>query len=162
MLRVIFVLAFYIMGDFRKERGSFSISTDAGLVDVRAVHAYLSRSYWAEGIPLETVARSIEASLCFSLFDNGRQIGFARVITDKATFAYLCDVYVLEEYQGRGLGSWLMETVCAHPDLQGLRRFSLVTRDAHGLYEKFGFTIIENPDRHMAKVRQDAYKKAST
>src|SRR2546423_690113 len=107
------------------KREHFSISTDPARLDVNAVHGYLHRSYWASNIPLEVVAKSIVGSLCFGLFDGDRQVGFARVITDKATFAYLCDVYVLEDYQGQGLGTWLMSAVCAHPDLQNLRRFVL-------------------------------------
>jgi ubiquinone/menaquinone biosynthesis C-methylase UbiE/GNAT superfamily N-acetyltransferase len=146
------------MSYFEQSRQGFSISTDPRRIDVAAVHAYLSRSYWAEAIPLEIVVRSIAASLCFSLFDSDRQIGFARVVTDRATFAYLCDVYVLEEYQGRGLGTWLMDAVCSHPELQGLRRFSLVTRDAHGLYMKFGFGSVAEPHRHMEIVRRGIYE----
>src|SRR5678815_3518139 len=121
---------------FEKTRGLFRISTDPALTDIAAVHSYLSRSYWAEGRPLETVAKSIESSLCFNLWDNDRQIGFARVVTDHATYAYLCDVYVLEDYRGQGLGTWFMRELMTHPDLQGLRRVGLVTRDAHRLYEK--------------------------
>jgi GNAT superfamily N-acetyltransferase len=141
-------------------RGNFLISTDQDRLDIDAIHAYLSRSYWAEGIPVETVAKSIRESLSFGLFDTNTQVGFARVITDKATFAYLCDVYVLETHQGQGLGTWLMETVCSHPDLQGLRRFVLVTRDAHGLYEKFGFTQLEAPERYMEIARPKIYKSS--
>lgn len=141
-------------------RGNFVISTDQTRLDIDAIHAYLSRSYWAEGIPIETVARSIGESLCFGLFDASTQVGFARVITDKATFAYLCDVYVLETHQGQGLGTWLMETVCSHPDLQGLRRFVLITRDAHGLYGKFGFTQLEVPGRYMEIARPKIYKSS--
>jgi GNAT superfamily N-acetyltransferase len=139
-------------------RRGFVITTDPARLDIEAVHASLSRSYWAEGIPVEIVAKSVQESLCFGLFDGSKQVGFARIITDKATFAYLCDVYVLETYQGQGLGTWLMETVCSHPDLQGLRRFVLVTRDAHGLYEKFGFTELEAPARYMEIVRPQIYK----
>jgi GNAT superfamily N-acetyltransferase len=138
-------------------RGNFHISTHQSLLDIKGIHAYLSRSYWAEGIPIETVAKSIRESICFGLFDGSRQIGFARVITDKTTFAYLCDVYVLETHQGHGLGTWLMETVCSHPDLKDLRRFVLVTRDAHGLYKKFGFTELAVPARYMEIVRPDIY-----
>ena len=138
-------------------RGNFLISTDQDRLDIDAIHAYLSRSYWAEGIPIETVTKSIGESLCFGLFDTCTQVGFARVITDKATFAYLCDVYVLETHQGQGLGTWLMETVCSHPDLQGLRRFVLITRDAHGLYKKFGFTQLEAPGLYMEIARPKIY-----
>jgi GNAT superfamily N-acetyltransferase len=139
---------------------SIFISTDPAQMDVDAVHAYLTRSYWAEGIPRETVAKSLEHSLCFGLFDGSRQIGFARVVTDRSTFAYLCDVYVLEDYRGRGLGKRLMKAVCAHPDLHGLRRFVLATRDAHGLYEPFGFTPLKDPSRHMEIARPGIYRKS--
>ena len=139
-------------------RGNFLISTDQDRLDIKAIHAYLSRSYWAEGIPFDTVAKSIRESLCFGLFEGSLQIGFARVISDRATFAYLCDVYVLEGHNGQGLSTWLMENVCAHPDLQGLRRFVLVTRDAHGLYEKFGFTPLAAPSRYMEITRPNIYR----
>jgi len=142
---------------FERKRGNFCISTDPARLDVKAMHAYLSRSYWAAGIPEEIVAKSIQGSLCFGLFDAERQIGLTRVITDKATYAYLCDVYVLEDYQRSGLGQWLMEAVFSHPDLQSLRRFNLVTRDAHGLYAKFGFKPLKDPSRHMEIVRPDIY-----
>jgi GNAT superfamily N-acetyltransferase len=141
------------------ERDGFKVSTDPALLDVDAVHAFLTTSYWAEGIPREIVERSLRNSLCFGLYEGSRQVGLARVITDGATFAYLCDVYVLPEMRGRGLGTWLMECVMAHPDLQGLRRFSLVTRDAHELYRPFGFTEIKSPERHMEIVRPGLYKK---
>jgi len=118
----------------------FEISSERGRLDVGAIHAALSKTYWAEGISRERLARSVDESLCFGLFAGARQIGFARVVTDRATFAYLCDVYVIDEYRGRGLGKRLIAAVRAHPDLGGLRRFVLWTRDAHGLYERFGFT----------------------
>ena len=146
------------MSDFERRRGEFTITTDTSRVDVDAVHAYLTRSYWAEGISRAVVAKSLELSLCFSLFEGGRQIGFARVVTDRATFAYLCDVYVLEEHRGLGLGKWLMRELLSHPDLQGVRRFMLVTRDAHGLYEPLGFRTPENPARYMEIVKPDIYK----
>jgi GNAT superfamily N-acetyltransferase len=138
-------------------RGPYSIATDPQRLDIDAIHAYLSRSFWAEGILRETVAKSIAHSLCFGLFHETSQIGFARVVTDRATFAYLCDVYVLEAHRAQGLGKWLTETVMAHPDLQGLRRFQLVTRDAHGLYTRFGFSTPANPDRHMEIFRHGMY-----
>ena len=137
--------------------GHYWITTDPQKLDVDAIHAYLSRSFWAEGIPKETVAKAIANSLCFGLFDDSEQIGLARVVTDRATFAYLCDVYVLEAYRGRGLGKWLIETVMAHPDLQGLRRFQLVTRDAHGLYSRHGFATPIHPDRHMEIFKHGMY-----
>jgi len=151
-----------ISNPFELQRGTFSISTDPKRQDVSAIHAYLSQSYWAEGIPVDIVTKSVENSLCFGLFDGTRQIGLARVITDKATFAYLCDVYVLEKYRGLGLGKWLMEAVRAHPELQNLRQFVLITRDAHGLYEQFGFSSLNNPDRYMALVHRDIYKKVNS
>ncbi len=136
-----------------------TITTDAARMDIDAIHAYLRRSYWAEGVPRAVVARAVAHSLNFGLFDGDAQIGFARIVTDRTTYAYLCDVYVLEAYQGRGLGTRLIEAVCAHPDLQGLRRFMLATRDAHGLYAKFGFTPLAFPDRHMEIARPGLYKK---
>lgn len=138
-------------------RDEFTISTDNSRQQVERIHAYLHRSYWAEHIPLELVKRAIDASLCCGIFHQGEQVAFARLVTDRVTFAYLCDVYVLEPYQGQGLGSWLLETVVAHPDLQGLRRLVLVTRDAHSLYAKFGFTELARPERYMEIVRPVAY-----
>jgi len=143
---------------FETARENFCISTDPSRLDIRAMHAFLSRSYWAKGIPENVVAKSIDASICFGLYDGPRQIGLARVITDKATFAYLCDVYVLEEYRGKGLAKWLIEAVQSHPELQSLRRFVLLTRDAHGLYEKFGFTPLQDPSAYMEIARPDVYK----
>ncbi len=144
-------------------RDGFTISTDPARLDVDAIHAFLTTAYWCEGIPRETVARSLAGSLNFGLYQvdsqADRQIGLARVITDFTTFAYLCDVYVLPEFRGRGLGHWLMEHVMAHPDLQGLRRFSLVTRDAHELYRPFGFTEVKSPERHMEIVRPGLYRQ---
>jgi GNAT superfamily N-acetyltransferase len=142
-----------------QRRGRFTISTDPARLDVDAIHAYLSRSYWAAGRPREVVARSLTGSLCFGLYDGERQIGFARAITDRATYAYLADVYILEEYRGHGLGEWLIETVVSHPDLQGLRRFGLVTQDAHGLYRKFGFAELTHPERHMERLAEEPPQK---
>jgi GNAT superfamily N-acetyltransferase len=129
-------------------------------MDVALIHRYLSeQSYWAGGVPREVVERSIEHSLPFGAFDGDAQVGFARVITDYATFAYLADVFVLPSHQGRGIGKQLMEAVRAHPRLQGLRRWMLVTRDAHGLYEQFGFHALAAPERHMESVVRDAYSR---
>ncbi len=133
------------------------ISTERARQDVDAIHAYLTRSYWAEGITRERVAKSLERSLCFGLFDGARQVGFARVVTDAATFAYLADVYVLEEYRGCGLGKRLIDAVRAHPDLADLRRFVLWTRDAHGLYEQFGFARLGDQPGLMGVVRRFGY-----
>ena len=147
------------MGYFEKQNGEYRITTDPSCIDLKAVHAYLAGAYWSEEIPEDILARAIESSLCFSLLDVDRQIGFARVVTDRATFAYLCDVYVLEEYRGKGLGKWLIGELMSHPDLQGLRRFILLTRDAHGLYNQFGFTPLANPKSHMEIARPGIYKK---
>jgi ribosomal protein S18 acetylase RimI-like enzyme len=148
------------VGAFERSRDTFRITTDIAAMDLDAIHAYLTRSYWSEGISKELVARAMAGSLCFGLLEGSRQIGFARVITDRVTYAYLCDVYVLEEYQGRGLGTWLMRELMTHPGLQGLRRFGLVTRDAHGLYERFGFSALTNPAGHMEIARPGLYRKA--
>ena len=126
------------------ETGRFLISTDRSKLDLDVIHGFLSRSYWAAGIPRETVVRSIENSLCFGVYDGANQIGFARVISDFATYAYVADVFILEPYRERGLGKELMASIMAHPDLQGLRRWSLGTRDAQGLYARFGFKPIVN------------------
>lgn len=131
------------------EKNGFIISTDKSKIDLKAVHDFLSNSYWAKGIPVDTVKKSIENSLCFGIYQSDQQVGFARVISDFATYAYLADVFVLEEYRGKGLAKWLMEVIKAHPQLQGLRKFTLATRDAHSLYAQFGFTGLNIPDRWM-------------
>jgi GNAT superfamily N-acetyltransferase len=121
------------------------------------IHDYLTSSYWSPGLPMETLVRAVDGSLCFGVYRESEQIGFGRVITDGATFAYLCDVFVLDEYRGQGLGRWLMEVIVSHPSLQGLRRFALVTRDAHGLYQKFGFRPLAKPEGHMEIHRPNVY-----
>jgi len=140
-------------------KNGFTISTEKGKLDIDLIHSFLNRTYWAEGISKETIKRSIEGSLCFGVFENDKQVGFARMITDKATFAYLADVFIIEEYRGRGLSKWLMEVIMSHPDLQGLRRMILATKDAHGLYKQFGFTPLINVDRWMHILDQDVYKR---
>jgi GNAT superfamily N-acetyltransferase len=130
-------------------RGRHRITTDPGEIDLDAVHGFLTASYWASGISRERVERSIDGSMPFSLFDDDRQVGFARVISDRTTFAYLADVFVVEDSRGQGLGVWLIETIMTHPQLQGLRRWFLATRDAHSLYERFGFGPLVNPERMM-------------
>jgi len=145
-------------GDDDGSEDAFVVTSDPAAVDVDAVHAYLRRSYWAENVPREVVARAIANSIPFSVLQDARQVGFARVVTDRATFAYLSDVYILEEYRGRGLARRLMDTVMAHPDLQGLRRFSLSTRDADGLYRRYGFTELANPARHLEIYRPGMYR----
>jgi GNAT superfamily N-acetyltransferase len=140
-----------------RSNGSFSVTADRSRMDVDAVHAFLTRSFWATGISRELVAKSIDHSLCFGVFDDDVQVAFARVVTDYSTYAYLCDVYVLEEYRGKGLSKWMMEHVMMHPELQGLRRFQLVTRDAHGLYTQFGFAPPAHPERQMEIFRPGLY-----
>lgn len=139
----------------------YEVSTDPGRIDLDYVHHYLSRlSYWAGGIPRDVVARSIEHSIAFGLYaPEGRQVGFARIITDRTTFAWLADVFIDPAEQGKGLGKGLVDAIMAHPDLQGLRRFMLVTADAHGLYEQYGFAAIDRPERLMAIVRTDLYSQ---
>ncbi|RYU78763.1 GNAT family N-acetyltransferase [Hymenobacter persicinus] len=141
----------------------FTISTDPARLDVGAIHAYLAQeSYWAKGIQRDTLERAISHSLNFGLYaPDGRLAGFARVVTDTATFAWLCDVFVLAEFRGRGLSKWLMAEVWAHPDLQGLRRRLLATLDAHGLYTQFGFTPLEAPDRYLESRRPNPYGAAT-
>jgi GNAT superfamily N-acetyltransferase len=136
---------------------AYEISTDRAHLDVDAIHAFLTQSYWSPGIPRATVARAIANSLCFGVFWQGQQVGFARVVTDKTTFAYLCDVYVLEAHRGHGLAKQLMSHVMQHPDLQGLRRMMLATRDAHGLYAKYGFTALTAPDAIMEVLKPNIY-----
>lgn len=143
----------------RWTKGEFEISTDPAQIDLHTVHDFLTNSYWAKGIPVETVQRSIANALCFGIYLEGRQVGFARVVSDRATFAYLADVFVLEPYRGRGLSKWLMECILSHPDLQGLRRWMLATRDAHALYRQYGFTHLKAPDRWMEIHSPDIYAK---
>lgn len=138
----------------------FIFSDDKSKIDVSAVHLFLStKSYWAQGIPLEIVRKSVENSLCFGIYQGTKQIGFARWITDRATFAYLADVYVDEEFRGQGLSKKLMTLMLFHPDLQGLRRYMLATRDAHNLYSQFGFKALENPENIMGITINNIYKK---
>lgn len=140
----------------------YAVSTDPARIDLDYVHRYLSQeSYWAGAIPRDVVARSVANALSFGLYaPDGAQVGFARVITDKATFAWLADVFIDPGQQGLGLGKGLMDAIVAHPDLQGLRRFMLVTADAHGLYERYGFTAVENPERLMVILRTDLYPRS--
>jgi N-acetylglutamate synthase-like GNAT family acetyltransferase len=140
-------------------QGPYSISTDPALLDLDVIHGYLVRSYWSPGIPRETVARAIAHSLCFGVYQGAQQIGFARVVTDQATFAYLADVFILEEHRQQGLSKWLVSVIQAHPHLQGLRRFLLATLDAHGLYAQFGFTPVAKPERMMEIARPNLYQE---
>lgn len=139
------------------EQGEYAISADPHRLDIAVIHAYLTQSYWSPGIPRATVERAMASSLCFGVYRGVEQVGFARVVTDSTTFAILCDVFVLEPHRGKGLSKWLMQFIRSHEDLQGLRRFMLVTRDAHGLYEQFGFKSLVNPTRMMEILRPDIY-----
>ena len=132
------------------QKNDFSISTDKTKLNIGVIHNYLSKeSYWAKNIPMKTVKKSIKGSCCFGVYHKNEQVGFARVVTDHATFGYLADVFILDEYRGKGLSKWLMETIMNHPGLQGLRRWMLATRDAHGLYAQFGFLPLDKPERIM-------------
>ena len=139
-----------------EERDGYTLSTDPARLDLDAMTAMLSRSYWAKGRKREVVARSVEHSLTFGVYDGPRQVGLARVVGDFTIFAYLCDVFVHEDYRGQGVGKWLMETVLAHPDLQNLRRFTLATQDAHGLYAQYGFTPLGKPELWMERFNPSA------
>ena len=140
-------------------RGEYEISTDRQRIDIAAVHAFLAQSYWSPGIPRGVVERAIANSLCFGVYLGAQQVGFARVVTDKATFAYLADVFILEAHRGMGLSKWLMEFITGHEALQGLRRFLLATKDAHGLYAQFGFEALANPSLMMESLKPDVYRQ---
>ena len=134
------------------ERGEYLITTDPSRLDVVLIHNFLSNeSYWAVGRSVEVVKRSLDNSLCFGIYRNTEQVGFARVVTDFATFAWLADVFVVSEHRGRGLAKWLVEVILAHPDLQGFRRWALATKDAHSLYAQFGFIALHRPERWMER-----------
>ena len=139
------------------QRGEYEISTDSQRLDVTAIHAFLAKSYWSPGIPRSVVERAISNSLCFGVYHQAEQVGFARIVTDKATFAYLADVFVLEAHRGKGLSKWLMQVIKAHKDLQGLRRFMLATKDAHGLYKQVEFRALANPSIMMEILKPDVY-----
>jgi GNAT superfamily N-acetyltransferase len=140
-------------------KDDFSISDDKTQIDVAYVHRFLTKSYWAEDMPVDVVQQSINGSLCFATFYKKQQVGFARVITDEATFAYLCDVFIDEDFRGKGLSKWLMEVILAYPTLQSLRRFMLATKDAHGLYQQHGFIPLTFTDKWMHIHNPNAYKK---
>lgn len=138
----------------------YRISTDRALLDVALIHEFLSReSYWARNVSRSVVERAIAHSLCFGIYQDQRQVGFARVVTDSATFAYLADVFVLASHRGQGLGRRLMQAVMTHPDLQHLRRFLLATRDAHALYRQFGFSALKNPQVLMERHDPEVYSR---
>ena len=139
-------------------KGEFLISTDKGKLDIDIIQSFLANdSYWAQTRTLDQTKTAIENSICFGVYHGERQIGFARVVSDQATFAYIGDVFVLEAHRGNGLSKWLMQVIIDQPDMQGLRRWLLATRDAHGLYEKYGFTELKHPERWMEKPAPDAY-----
>jgi GNAT superfamily N-acetyltransferase len=143
-----------------QQRGEFLISTDPARLDLDVIHKFLTNCYWARGVPREVVARSMERALCFGIYDGrGAQLGFARVISDFATIAYVGDVFVLESHRGGGLGKWLMECIVQHPALQNLRRWILTTRDAHGLYAQVGFTPVKSPERYMERHDPNVYER---
>ena len=131
------------------KKDNFTISTDPSRLDMDAIADMLTRAYWALGRPRERTERAIANSLVFGVYEGNKQIGIARIVSDYAIFAYLCDVFIHEDYRARGLGKWLMETVRSHPDLQGLRRWVLATHDAHELYKQYGWTPLENPQNWM-------------
>ncbi|NII24034.1 GNAT family N-acetyltransferase [Pseudoflavitalea sp. X16] len=140
-------------------KDEYTISTNKDILNIPYIHAFLTTSYWAEGIPVDTVQRSIAGSLCFGVYKGEQQVGFARVISDEATFAYLADVFIDETERGKGLSKWLVEVILQYPTLQGIRRFELRTRDAHGLYAQFGFTPLTNPEIYMLIRFPDVYKQ---
>jgi GNAT superfamily N-acetyltransferase len=141
------------------KRGEYIISTDKSRLDLNIIHSFLTASYWAEGIPLETVQRAIEHSFTLGVYRADQQVGFARLVTDYTTFAYLADVFILEPFRNQGLSKWLLTVMIEHPDLQGLRRWLLATKDAHELYRQFGFTELRWPERFMEVLVPDIYKK---
>jgi GNAT superfamily N-acetyltransferase len=142
-------------------RGDCRISTDRASLDVDMIWSFLRESYWAAKIPRDIVERSIEGSLPFGLYRGSRQIGFARVISDMTTFAYLADVFIVDAFRGKGFGRWLIQVIMEHPDLATIRRWSLATRDAHGLYGKFGFTPLRDPSAFMERHRPDLYLESA-
>lgn len=148
------------MSALEHRHGHYLISDDPARLDATAIHAYLTRSYWSENIPLETVQRALHGSLCIGAYtEAGGQVGLVRIISDHATYAYLCDVYVLEEHRGHGLSKAMLALTLRHPKLQGLRRWSLRTRDAHSLYTRFGFKPLEHPESYLALRFPDIYRQ---
>jgi GNAT superfamily N-acetyltransferase len=139
------------------QQGDYTISTDKARLDIRLIHDYISnQSYWARGRKIETVQRAFDNSLNFGVYKNNHQIGFARVVTDYCTFAWLADVFIVDEYRGRGLSKWLMEVIMSHPAVRHMRRWVLATKDAHGLYKQFGFTEMLQPERWMERLDENA------
>lgn len=147
-------------GILEVHRGDYWISTDRNRLDIDSIHQFLAnKSYWSKDIPYSIVNKAVSKSLCFGVFMDDEQIGFARVVSDYVTFAWLADVYILEEFRGMGLGKWMLEFIMSHPDLQSLRRWMLATRDAQGLYARYGFKPIQNPERFMENHQPDVFKE---
>lgn len=143
-------------------RGEYEISTDKSRVDLVAAHAFLSQeAYWSPGVSLDVVRRAFDGSIVFGVYRGSEQVGLTRVVSDRATFAWICDVYVLAVHRGQGLGKWLMECVTSHPELQGLRRWLLATRDAHGLYRQYGFTDLHDATKYMERWDPEIYTRGS-
>lgn len=142
---------------FHQRQDGYSISTDRSQINLAFVHGYLHRSYWSKGIPYEVVARAVENSLPFGVYLDAQQVGFARIITDFTALAYLADVFITEEHQGKGLGKWLVASILAHPQLQGIRRWLLFTQDAHSLYKQFGFELIPGVEERLMGWNDPAY-----
>jgi predicted GNAT family N-acyltransferase len=142
-----------------ERRGEFLLSTDRDRLDLNVIHGFLTASYWAKGIPRDLVARSLQNALCFGVYKQEQQVGFARVISDFATYAYIGDVFVLEAFRGHGLGKWMIEAIMRHPQLEGLRRWTLATRDAHPLYAQFGFTPLKKPGNFMELHNPNVYEQ---
>ena len=147
---------------WERRRGGLLVSTDRARLDVDLIHDVLSATYWANGIPRGIVERAIAGSIAFGLYDDGRQVGFARVVTDMATYAYLADVFIVEARRGEGLGDWLVESIRLHPQLRGLRRFALITRDAGPLYARHGFAAPTEPFGYMEIVDREVYTRPGT
>lgn len=143
-------------------RGAFVISTERSRIDVSLVHGFLRTAYWSPGVPLDVVQRAIDHSLAFGVYNTTQQVGFGRIVTDYTTFAYLADVFILEPYRGEGLGKWLVETMLAHPELQGLRRWLLATQDAHELYRQCGFAPLNKPERFMERWTPNRYQQSES
>ena len=141
------------------DRAGFSISTDKSLLNLTVIHSFLKDAYWSKNIPIDVVKKSIERSLCFGIFKDKRQVGFARVVTDYATFAYLADVFILQPFRGKGLSKWLMDQIMNYPDLKGLRRWMLVTQDTQNLYEKHGFKQLKHPEWLMEISKPEIYSR---
>ena len=141
---------------FEVTKDNLTISTDPQRLDLEAVCGFMARSYWAQNRTRPTIERALRNSLVFGAYEESCMVAMARIVTDYVTFAWLCDVFVREEYRGRGIGKWLMESILAHPELQGLRRWLLATRDAHGLYSQYGYTSLHNIERWMERINPDA------